>query len=298
MYARPRYLDPTNDFTFKRVFRDKIRLIKFLNAIMRLSGERQIADLTYISQEQVPELMHRKSSLVDIKCEDKAGKVFIVEMQNGYQQYLLKRLQFYAANAYTSQLGAGDSYNDLMPVFVIVLLRDQIINPDIPIISYHKSREETTGQHIFTDISHVIVELKKFTKTEDELSSEDDYWLYFLSKWAVSQGPPKRLQDEVIKTAYDQIEAFSFSEAEYKAYLDAKTLAEEELANLEVEYKRGKTEGRAEGRAEGLAQRSLEFAQSMLADNEPIDKIKKWTGLSEEQINTLKEAEKVTFRPL
>jgi hypothetical protein len=32
----PRYLDPTNDFTFKRVFCDKNRLINFLNAIMRL----------------------------------------------------------------------------------------------------------------------------------------------------------------------------------------------------------------------------------------------------------------------
>ncbi|MEO1219536.1 MAG: PD-(D/E)XK nuclease family transposase [Bacteroidota bacterium] len=171
MHARPRYLDPTNDFTFKRVFRDKIRLMKFLNAIMRLSGERQIADLIYISQEQVPELRNCKRSLVDITCKDKEGKRFVVEIQSGYQKRLLEGLRPCAINSCTSQPEVGNSAVGLIPVFVIVLLRDQIINPDISIISYHRSTEVTTGQQTFTDIFHVLVELKKFTKTEDELSS-------------------------------------------------------------------------------------------------------------------------------
>ena len=76
-----RYLDPTNDFTFKRVFCDKNRLINFLNAIMKLPEGLRIVDLRYISQEEVPELGHRKSGLLDIKCRDESGNVFIVEMQ-------------------------------------------------------------------------------------------------------------------------------------------------------------------------------------------------------------------------
>ncbi|MEN0016490.1 MAG: PD-(D/E)XK nuclease family transposase [Bacteroidota bacterium] len=115
MYARPRYLDPTNDFTFRRVFRDKIRLIKFLNAIMRLSGERQIADLIYISQEQVPELRNCKRSLLDITCKNKAGKRFVVEIQSGYQKRLLEGLRPCDINSCTSQPEVGNSAVGLIP---------------------------------------------------------------------------------------------------------------------------------------------------------------------------------------
>ena len=208
----PRYLDPTNDFAFKRVFCDKKRLISFLNAIMKLPQGNQIVDLRYIPQEQVPELIHRKSSLIDIKCKDEAGNVFIVEMQNGYEQHLLKRLQFYSSSAYTAQLRSGGSYGALDPVFVIVLLRDQVIEPDIPIISYPKSTEVSTGKHIFTDIAHVIVALQKFTKSEDSLTNEEDDWLYFLSQWSVTQEPPKTLKEPAILEAYQQLEEFRLSE--------------------------------------------------------------------------------------
>ena len=92
-----RYLDPTNDLAFKRIFTDKKRLISLLNAIMQLPEQQPIVELTYISQEQIPGLEHRKSGLVDIKCTDKAGNIFIVEMQNGYSKHLLKRFLKYAS---------------------------------------------------------------------------------------------------------------------------------------------------------------------------------------------------------
>ncbi|KDO03374.1 hypothetical protein [Rickettsia tamurae] len=51
-----RYLDPTNDVAFKKLFTDKTRLLSFLNNIMRLPEELRIIDLEYISNEQVPDL--------------------------------------------------------------------------------------------------------------------------------------------------------------------------------------------------------------------------------------------------
>ena len=307
-----RYLDPTNDFTFKRVFCDKNRLINFLNAIMKLPEGFRIVDLRYISQEEVPELGHRKSGLLDIKCRDESDNVFIVEMQNGYEKHLLKRLQFYSSNAYVSQLRRGDSYGDLDPVFVIVILRDQVISPEIPIISYHKILEVSTGEHILKDIAHVLVELPKFTKSEEELQNEEDQWLYFLSRWFIAKSPPKTLKDPLILEAYHQIEGFSLSEEEYKLYLDAKTLAEKEAANLELKYNKGKEEGRAEGmqegiqkgraegmqegiqkgRAEGMQEgiqkgkqeAVFEMAKNLIKQGVTLDIIAKGTGLKKEEI--------------
>ena len=247
-----KYLDPTNDFAFNRVFADKARLINFLNALMELPKEHQIVQIDYIPQEQMPELMHRKQGLVDLKCQDKAGNIFIVEVQNGYERHLLECMQFYAASAYTGQLERGMAYKDLYPVFVIIILGSQIISPDIPLISCHKIKEKNSGKSIFDDISYISVELEKFTKSASELESYADHWLYFLSRWDVAKDPPKTLHDPIILKAYDQIEKGRWSDAEYKAYLDAKTITERELDNLEQAYNKGWKEGIEKGWKEGI----------------------------------------------
>ena len=54
------------------------------------------------------------------------------------------------------------------------------------------------------------------------------------------------------------------------------------IVELMVEQK--KAEAKAEAKAEGKA----EVTKAMLAEGEPISKITRWTGLSEEEINKLK----------
>ena len=322
-----KYLDPTNDFAFKRVFADKARLMNFLNALMELPKEHQIVQIDYIPQEQMPELMHLKRGLVDLKCKDKAGNIFIVEMQNGYERHLLKRMQFYAASAYAGQLERGMTYKDLYPVFVIIILGSQIISPDIPLISCHKIKEKTSGKSIFDDISYISVELEKFTKSASELESYADHWLYFLSRWDVAKDPPQTLHDPVILTAYEQIEKGRWSDAEYKAYLDAKTITEREADNLEQEYNKGEQvglekgekvgikkgrkegekvgikkgrkegekvgieKGRKEGEKVGIEKgaqaKNLEHARRMLEKGYSLEAIRDITGLRLEQIKTL-----------
>ena len=49
----------------------------------------------------------------------------------------------------------------------------------------------------------------------------------------------------------------------------------------------GRNEGLEQGRTEGIAEGKLEMAKAMKADNEPIDKIIKYTGLSKEEIEQL-----------
>ena len=49
----------------------------------------------------------------------------------------------------------------------------------------------------------------------------------------------------------------------------------------------GKAAGLAEGEASGRAAEKFEMAKMMKSDNEPIDKIAKYTGLSVEDIERL-----------
>ena len=50
-----------------------------------------------------------------------------------------------------------------------------------------------------------------------------------------------------------------------------------------------RAEGRAEGRTEGRAESLIEFARKMLADGEPIEKIIRYTGLTREEVEALRE---------
>ena len=52
--------------------------------------------------------------------------------------------------------------------------------------------------------------------------------------------------------------------------------------------KRGKKEGKEEGKKEGEKTAKIEMAKQMLLDDESIDKIIKYTKLSEKEIEKLK----------
>ena len=49
-----------------------------------------------------------------------------------------------------------------------------------------------------------------------------------------------------------------------------------------------RAEGLKEEEKKGREVKKLEIAKQMLEDGEPMEKIKKWTGLSEAKINALK----------
>ena len=62
----------------------------------------------------------------------------------------------------------------------------------------------------------------------------------------------------------------------------------ESKRKIKESLQKGLKKGRQEGKSEGIETRNLEIAKQMLQDGEPMEKIQKWTGLSEAEINALK----------
>ena len=56
---------------------------------------------------------------------------------------------------------------------------------------------------------------------------------------------------------------------------------------MEQGCEKGRAEGRAVGRAEGINSQRLETARSMLKDGLSLEKIMRYTGLSQEDISKL-----------
>ena len=110
------------------------------------------------------------------------------------------------------------------------------------------------------------------------------------------------IQQQQYLPTTEELEISGFTDAELRAYDKFWDSVSVERTLLDDRYQKGKEEGRAEGRAEGMAegraegraegmsQRSLEIARNLLSLGLPVDQIIQATGLTEEEIELLKES--------
>jgi predicted transposase/invertase (TIGR01784 family) len=72
-----RYLNPKVDIVFKKIFGQHPDILKsFLNAMLPLAEERKIVELSYLPNEQIPQIPDFKNTIADVKCTDDKGHVY------------------------------------------------------------------------------------------------------------------------------------------------------------------------------------------------------------------------------
>ena len=90
------FINPFVDRGFKILFgqkESKDLLIELLNDL--LEGERHIEDLTYMDKENPKKTIDGRGVIFDLKCVDKDGAIFIIELQNAAQPYFYERGLYY-----------------------------------------------------------------------------------------------------------------------------------------------------------------------------------------------------------
>ena len=293
--AFSRFLDPKNDYLFKRLFgseKNKDILIYFINSILNRTGSELVADVTYLKSDQNPEYAYKKQSVVDVLCRDQAGTQFIIEMQVAKTPGFEERAQFYAAKAYINQMNAGGKYPDLKEV-IFIAITDYVMFPDKPTWkSDHVTLDKKTFEHDLKAFSFTFIELPKFKKSIEELNSIEEKWAYFFKH--ANETTEEELtallgDDVVLKKAFDESTKYSMNEEEWNSYeaalkheRDARAIEEQKLMDAEAK-------GKSEGKIEGEKAKAIEIAHGMLQDNLPISTIAKYTGLTEDEINELKQ---------
>ena len=120
-----KYLDPKADLTFKKVFGEhKELLISFLNALLPLPEDKEIVELEYLPSELVPVNPDKKDTIVDVRCKDKDGRQFIVEMQMYWTNAFKQRALLNTCKAYSLPADRGEKYSELKPVYTLSLVND------------------------------------------------------------------------------------------------------------------------------------------------------------------------------
>jgi len=255
-----KFLDPKNDVAFRRIFgnkKNKDILIHFLNDVLVFRGKSPIKEITFLKTIQDPEIASKKTSIVDILCEDDEGDNYIVEMQVARTTGFEKRALYYASKAYSSQANIGEKYYDLKEV-IFLAIADYIMFPNKKEYkSDHVILDKETFEHDLQDFSFTFIELPKFTKTLEELTSLQDKWCYFF-KHAEDTSPEdlKILigKDEIIERVYHELNRFYWTEQEILAYEHSEKEKNDYLSSLEQKFVEGVSQGMSQGIAQGMAQ--------------------------------------------
>lgn len=292
-----RYLDPKADVVFKKIFGDHPELlVSFLNAVLPLPEDRPIVNITYLPSEQVPGIPTFKRTIVDVKCTDSAGRVFIVEMQMAWAHWFKQRLLFGTSQAFVKQLEKGEDYFFLEPVYGLGLIAETYNTESSD--WYHHYQLIKKGSEEGDVIEHlqlIFIELPKFPVHSPEGKQLKLLWLRFLreiNEKTVSVSEELLEVPEIAK-AIELAEESAYTQKElafYESYWDQvrreKTMIREKYAKGKAE---GEAKGRAEGKAEGKAEEKNDMAKKMLATGLPIKTIMEITELTEEAILQLRQ---------
>lgn len=285
-----KFLDPKNDIAFKKIFgteKNQDILIHFLNDMLVFKAGKPISKVNFLKTIQDPEIAAKKTSIVDIMCSDEVGNQYIVEMQVAEGEDFIKRAQYYAAKAYSSQLKIAESYNNLKEI-IFLAITNFIMFPDKKEFkSDHVILDKITNEHDLRDFSFTFLELAKFNKDKHELKSIIDKWSYFFKNAldTSEQDLPEVIgQDLIIQRAYEELNKFSWSEEELLSYEAVIKRELDHKAILAKQY----NEGKAEGKAEGKEEKVIELIKIMLKENMELALIAKLTGLAIDKINKIK----------
>ena len=274
-----RYINLFTDFGFKKLFGEepnKDLLISFLNSL--LTGKEQISDLSYLKNERLGKDEGERKAVYDLYCSNEKGEKFIVEIQRVKQEFFKDRSLYYSTFAIQDQALKGQKWNyELKAVYMIAVLDFEFSNGRKDKF-HHKVKliEEETKEIFYDKLGFIYLEIPKFDKQIDDLQTDYERWLFAFKNLHRLKEMPKELEEGVFKKLFELAEIAKMKPKERTVYEDSLKDYWDLKSSMETYFKEGK------------AERNIEIAKMMLSDNEPIDKIIKYTKLSKEEVKELK----------
>lgn len=250
------YIDPRTDFGFKYLFgtpMNKELLIGFLNALFH--GTYIIEDLTYLNGEQLGIRKEDRRAIFDVYCETESGEKFIVEMQNVFQQFFKDRSVYYSTFPIREQAKRGDWDYRLESVYTVGIL-NFVFDEDKDSKDYFhhevKLMDVNTKKVFYDKLTFIYLELPKFTKTEHELETLFEKWVFVLKNLSRLLERPAALQERVFSRLFEAASITRFTPKQLREYEDSVKAYRDIVNAVNTARKEGHEEGHEEGLKEGL----------------------------------------------
>lgn len=300
-----KYLDPKNDFAFKRIFgseKNKDILIALLNDVLQHQLKSPIQTVTFLSPIQEPEVLAQKQSIVDVLCQDQTGSRYIIEMQVANYAGFQERAQYYACKAFISQMKAGEPYQGLDKVIFLAFTNFDVFPGKAAYKSEHVVLDKKTYEHNLDKLSFTFIDLPKFdramqqrkAKVEDLSLEEKFYYFLYHAPVTTAEEFSRIIKNSpIIEKAYKELNSVYWSDEDIFRYEQAEKRFKDYVATMSYQrqegIKEGIKEGRKEGRKEGIDQGRADTIKGMFEAGVALELIAKGTKLPVKEVKRIVE---------
>ena len=284
-------LDPKMDFVFKNIFGSEKNpkiLISFLNATLKpkdLITKVEIKN-TDINKEYIED----KFSRLDVKATTSNDEIINIEIQLKNEYNMIKRSLYYWSKLYSEQLNEGEDYNVLKRTICINILNFKYLKTR----KYHSGYrlKEIYSNEELTNVAEIhFIEIPKLEEGTDEKDLLVP-WIEFLKDPESEKVRSLEMSIEEIREAKDELIRMSNDDTQREIYeMRAKTLKDKISALNQAERKgmeKGIKKGLEKGMEKGKKEKAIEIAKSLLDIGLDVEMISTTTGLTIDEINSIK----------
>ena len=295
--TRPRRLI-SFDWAMKRLLRSKAHfgiLEGFLSELLR----EEIQILEILESESNKDTAFDKQNRVDLKARNAGGEIILIEVQYQRQFDYLQRILHSTARTLVENLQEGQPYGEVVKVISVSILyfdlgqgEDYVYHGATRFIGMHRHDElqlSEAQQDLYRrQEPHALFPeyyLIKVNQFDDVARDSLDEWIYFLKHEEVPEG----FRAQGLQEAKEQLDILRLPEAERQAYERYQDDLHQQASMVQSSYGWGMHQGRKLGWEEGQQHERLRIARSLLGLITDDRLLAEKTGLSEAQVQGLRE---------
>ena len=292
------------DWAAKRLLRNKANYAVLEGLVTVLLGEK-ISIIEMLESESNQDSANDKFNRVDIKAKDSKGDIILIEIQLTREWYYLQRVLYGVSKTITEHISLGSKYEEVKKIYSINILyfdlgkgSDYLYHGTTTFIGVHTNDElivrkrdkdairTCSPTEIFPE--YFLIRVNEFNEVAKTPIEE---WMDFLKNNHIKDNT----ETPGLREAKEQLRVLQMNDAERKAYdnyLDTIRTQDSVLDTYRTEgllegRMIGREEGREEGRAEGARNQSIAIAKEMIKMNLDKSIIKRATGLTDEELDSL-----------
>ena len=283
-------LPPSDDRVFKLILTSpeaKPVLIDLISSIIK----RPVVDVVVRNNEIPPEDTQEKAERLDVNCYIDDNSQVDLEMQasrieedsDGQHRNLKGKSVYYLCDLHSSQPSKGvRRYDKLARTYQVTFCSYTVFPDREEYVNSFSMRHDEDNELLSDAICVVYVELSKLQeimkKSVDDMTDLEKWAVFF--RYANEPNHRKTVNEviaskEVLQMAGNLLMSISQDERERAVFRSRRMYQTDQQSNIATAEDRGERRGR------------IAIAQRMLSAGEPIEKITLFTGLTQQEVETL-----------
>lgn len=285
-------INRTNSLLFEYIFchpERKELLLDLVNSIVSPDPDENILCYLESVDRKVEQESIYRGCRFDFIGETSDGANINIEIQTIDNFNIDKMSLFYWAKIYGSQHSVETASRKLKPVYMINILTSNFFHDNDDYINRFHIANMKSGLPLNNQLRLYFLEIPKWTSLSIKSRTRLEKWLTYLSGRNATELLIKYPNDKMLHDAVSaEIEFMSNPDTRIR-YQKHEEYILDVTSALYNSKEEGIEKGRKEGREEDRKEEKDIIAIVMIKDGESIEKIKKYTGLTIEEINKLKE---------